>query len=254
MAKRTRAEWADKLVAASRVLKPIGLGPYPLIINLHGCGGLRPFMDHYTKAALQRGVAVMNVDSFRPRGLTRLSGSALVCTGVLLHGTERSEDVFALYDWAQRQPWIDKRRIAFAGWSHGGWTIMDALALGERAARYCRLSDLPARPLEGLAGAIAIYPYMGPGAVTRSLGWTHTKAPLYCLMAGKDQVVGTHFPPRALDRLEKDGVEVHRLVLPEATHAFDDEGASDPRTRYRPDLLDQTVAWYGDALTAMLRK
>jgi len=252
--KRTRAEWAERLVAASSLQKPNGLGPFPLVINLHGCGGLRPFMADYAKAALARGVAVLNVDSFKPRGLTRLSGSTLVCTGVILHGPERAEDVFALYDWAQRQSWVDPSAIALAGWSHGGWTVMDALAMGERGSRYCRLSDLPARPLNGLAGAIAIYPYMGPGSLTRSLGWSQTRAPLYCLLAGRDQVVGTHFPPRALDRLERDGVEVHRLVLPDATHAFDDEGASDPRTRYRPDLRDQTAAWYGDALAAMVRK
>ena len=37
------------------------------------------------------------------------------------------------------------------GWSHGGWTIMDALALrpGAEMARATRIDDLPAEPLEG---------------------------------------------------------------------------------------------------------
>jgi dienelactone hydrolase len=59
-------------------------------------------------------------------------------------------------------------------------------------------------------------------------------------------------PDRALRRLAADGLEVRRLTLPDATHCFDDENASDPRTRYRPDLAAEARTFYVGALKACL--
>lgn len=244
----TRAAWAAELIASADILRPPGDGPFPLSIQLHGCGGMRPFLTPYAQAAVAAGIAVVNVDSFKPRNISRLQASALVCTGVLLRGHQRAADVFALYDWARRQPWVDPRRIAFSGWSHGAWTIMDALAMGEDAPRYTRLSDLPGRPLDGLAGAVLVYPYAGFPALTTARGWGHARPHTAALVCGKDQVVGSRLPFRALDRLERDGVSVARLVFDEATHAFDDDKPSDPRTRHRPDLFETARGWYVDQL------
>lgn len=249
----TRAVWADALLKSATIAKPAGEGPFPLTIQLHGCGGLRPFMDGYTQAALAEGVAVMTVDSFTPRGIGRLAASALVCTGLTLRGDKRSGDVFALYDWARRQPWVDQDRIAFSGWSHGAWTIMDALALGPDAAAASGLSDLPEDPLQGLAGAILVYTYAGYPSLTTKRGWHATRPPVSALICGRDQVVGNRLPHRAFDRLVADGVNVDRLVLDDATHAFDDTAPSDPRTKHRPDLFDQAKAWYAQRLRADFR-
>jgi len=245
---RTRAAWASELLKAAKILKPRGEGPFPLVFLLHGCGGVRPFLDVYAQAALKAGYAVIIPDSFKPRGLGRLTGSALVCTGAILQGAERSADLYALYDWARREPWVDPDRIAAAGWSHGSWAIMDALALGEHAEKFSRLSDLPAEPLDGLKAAILVYPYAGYPAITTNRGWGRTRPRVFALIGGKDQVVGHRLPGRAIDRLERDGLHVERLVFPDATHAFEDEKASDPRSRYRPDLRDQAVDWFQAAL------
>lgn len=249
----TRREWAARLLADAEILKPPGEGPFPLVMQFHGCGGLRPLQKPYADAALKAGYAVIIVDSFKPRGLSRLDGSILVCTGLALHGAERAADVYALFDWAKAQPWVDARHIVASGWSHGGWTIMDALAMGgTRAARFCKLLDVPEKPLEGLAGAVLIYPYAAWPSMTLGRGWGDARLKVFALMCGRDQVVGTRYPPRAFERLERDGLTVERLVFEDATHAFDDMGASDPRTRHRPDLFVQAQAWYGAALTACL--
>jgi dienelactone hydrolase len=248
----SRAAWAAELLKSATISKPRGKGPFPLVIQLHGCGGPRPFLETYAKAAVEAGIAVVNVNSYTPRGLSRIDGSILVCTGLALHGSERAADVYALYDWARGEPWVDDRRIAFAGWSHGGWTIMDALAAGDRASRFSKLNDLPAEPLKGLAGAVLIYPYAGFPAMTANRGWGLSKLPVAALLAGKDVVAGVYYPPRALDRLQRDGIPVERLLLPDATHAFDDDAPADPRTRYRADLADQARAWYATQLKRML--
>jgi dienelactone hydrolase len=244
----TRAAWAGELLKAASVVKPLGAGPFPVVFQLHGCGGPRPFIAGYTQAALGVGAAVVTVDSFKPRGLNRLSGSCLVCTGLMLKGAQRAADVYALYDWAQRQPWIDARRIAFAGWSHGAWTIMDALAMGPRAARHTGLTDLPAEPLQGLAAAVLVYPYAAYPAMTIPHGWGGAAPRVSALLCGRDQVVGVRYPARAIDRLERDGVPVERLVFADATHAFDDDSANDPRAKHRPDLVEQAQAWYAQQL------
>lgn len=248
----TREQWAQRLLSCATLLKPAGRGPYPLVMQFHGCGGPRPLQQPYAQAALQAGYAVMLVDSFKPRGLSRLDGSMLVCTGLTLHGAERAADLYALYDWAQRQPWVDARRIVASGWSHGGWTVMDALAMGDSAPRFCRLSDLPKAPLEGLAGAVLVYPYAAWPSMTYSRGWGAARPKVFALMCGKDQVVGTRYPPRAFDRLDRDGLSVLRLVFDDATHAFDDIAASDPRARHRPDLFTQAQGWYAASLKACL--
>lgn len=233
---------------SATVLRPPGPGPFPLSIQLHGCGGPRPFLKTYAEAAVAAGVAVIIIDSFTPRGFSRLDGSLLVCTGAALQGSLRAGDLYAVYDWAQRQPWVDNRRIVATGWSHGGWTIMDGLAAGDRAGRLTRLSDLPAHPLAGLAGAILIYPYAGFPAMTAGRGWGEAKPKVGALLCGRDQVVGVRFPERAIERLERDGVPVQRLMLNDATHAFDEDLPSDPRTKFRPDLRDQATAWYVEQL------
>ena len=209
-------------------------------------------MDHYAAAALTQGVAVITVDSLTLRGLAGWRANALVCTGAVLRGAERAADLFALYHWAGEQSWADPVRIAAAGWSHGGWTIMDAIAAGPDARRYCRLTDLPDLPLKGLAAAILVYPYAGFPAMTIGRGWGAHRPKVFALLAGQDTVVGTHMPVRAVERLARDGLAVERLVFEDASHAFDDDLAVHPQARFRADLREKAVAWYGQALNAAL--
>lgn len=244
--------WAKALLDHAIIQKPPGDGPFPVVIQLHGCGGRQPFMDHYALAAVAQGVAVVCVDSLTLRGLAGWRANALVCTGAVLRGAERAADLFAIYDWVSQQGWADPARIAAAGWSHGGWTIMDALAAGPDAGRYCRLSDLPDLPLRGLAAAILIYPYAGFPALTIGRGWGAHRPKVFALLAGRDAVVGTRMPARAIDRLSRDGLAVNRLDFDDATHAFDDEHAAHPQSRFRADLRDEALAWYGQALKTAL--
>jgi dienelactone hydrolase len=249
----SRAAWAAELLKHASLERPPGPGPHPLTMQLHGCGGLRPFMAGYSASAVQAGIAAMTVDSFKPRGLGRFSASALVCTGVALRGDKRAADVFALYDWARNESWIDPDRIAFAGWSHGAWTIMDALALGSDAPRATGLNDLPEDPLQGLAAAVLVYTYAGYPALTTGRGWNGARPQVSALICERDQVVGHRLPKRAFERLERDGVPVERLIFPDARHAFDDPLPNDPRSKYRPDLFEEARAWYVERLRSAFR-
>lgn len=235
---------AERLLAHSRLILPKGEAPHPLVLLLHGCGGAQPYLADYAAAAVEAGVAALIVDSFAPRGISRLNAHATVCTGLRLRGVERAMDVFALLAWAQTRADIDAERIALAGWSHGGWTAMEA---------YARPPATLAHHLDQVRAVITVYPYAGPLALTAKRGWGGRKPQVFGVLAEADQVVGTIAPEAAFRRLSADGLNVETLRLAGATHAFDDAHASDPRTRHDPAHTAACLAFFIEALKQSLK-
>jgi|SRR5215217_180042 len=252
MAALTVAQHAALLQRGLTVQKPFGPGPFPVVLQMHGCAGSQPFQKHYAAEAVKAGAAVVIIDSFKPRGMSRLDGSLFVCTGTTLRGAQRAADLYAVLHWLKEQWWADSSRILAAGWSHGGWTIMDALAQGEGAARMTGLRDAHPDLLKGVRGTFLVYPYAAYPSLTSSRGWNGMTPKVFAVLCGRDQVTGVKYPQRSLDRLRRDGLDVDVLLLPEATHAFDDDDANDPRTRYRADLSEQARGYYVAALRKAL--
>lgn len=223
------------LSPAFAVVRPEGAGPFPLAVLLHGCGGRQPFLDGYA-AALQRvGVASLIVDSHTPRHINRVAASLTVCTGAQLQGRERAGDLFAAFAWARGQDWVDPTRMIAAGWSHGAWTVIDALALrpGGEMQRATKLSDLPEEPLAGLTGAFLAYPYAGI-ASTGGKRAPRLKPHTTAIVCGRDYIVGAKAPLAALGRLRAHGLPLELSLFEENTHAFECTPAYDPRVRYDP--------------------
>ena len=232
------AETLDQRIASLEpnftVTRPEGEGPFPVLIMLHGCGGPRPFLNDMAQVAVRSGAAVINVDSYAHRRISRIAAFATVCTGARLQGRQRAGDLYAALAWARTQSWADTQRVAAIGWSHGGWTIMDALSLrsGAEMARATGLSDLPEEPLEGLAGALVVYPYTGVGTFCGRRDWRMTPARSVAIVAERDYIVG---PSRvALERQRARGAPMEILLFENTTHAFEDPQAEDPRVRYNP--------------------
>jgi dienelactone hydrolase len=232
-AAETLSERAVRLEPHFTIARPEGAGPFPVLVMLHGCGGPRPFLDDIARVAVEAGAAVINVDSYAPRRIGRIAAFATVCTGARLHGRERAGDLYAALSWARAQSWADPNRIAAVGWSHGGWTIMDALALrpGAEMAHATGLGDLPAEPLEGLAGALIVYPYTGVGTLAGRRDWRLAPKSV-AIVAERDYIVGSS--RAALERQRARGSPLEILLFAGATHAFEDEHAEDPRVRYNP--------------------
>ncbi|CAN5366674.1 dienelactone hydrolase family protein [soil metagenome] len=246
------ADWGAKVANASKVFKPSGNGPFPVALILHGCGGKTPFLEAYARVAVEAGYAAVVVDSFKPRGMSTLDAKLFVCTGATLQGLKRSGDIFAMLTWLEGQSWADHTHVFLAGWSHGGWSIMDGYAIGANAARATGVVDAdPLKLRSRVKGALLVYPYAAYPSLTSSRGWGVQGPKVFSVIGGKDQVVGSKSPQKALDRLKRDGLAVDTLVYADATHAFDDDRANDPRARYRPDLFAQTRDYFGQALTAV---
>jgi dienelactone hydrolase len=251
------ADWGAKVADGSKVFKPSGAGPFPVALILHGCGGKTPFLEAYARVAVEAGYAAVVVDSFAPRGMSTLDGKLLVCTGMTLQGLKRSGDIFAMLSWLESQAWADPERVFLAGWSHGAWSIMDGYAIGPNAARAVGIVDAdPLKLRARVKGVLLVYPYAAYPSLTSSRGWgidlQGAAGPkVFSVIGGKDQVVGWKYPRKALDRLERDSLSVDTVFHPDATHAFDDDRANDPRAQYRPDLFIQTQSYFAKALEAV---
>jgi dienelactone hydrolase len=232
------------------VTRPEGDGPFPVLIMLHGCGGPRQFTDHTAEAAIRAGAAVINVDSYRPRRISRVAALATVCTGARLQGRERAGDLYAAMAWARQQSWVDGSRVAAIGWSHGAWTIMDALALrsGAEMRRATGLEDLPDEPLEGLSAALIVYPYTGIGSFAGRREWRLAPRST-AIIAQHDYIVGQ--TRGALERQRQRSPTLDLVLFEGATHAFEDAQASDPRVRYNPASTAREHGMIRDMIEAM---
>ena len=227
-------------------VRPEGAPPFPVVVMLHGCGGRQPFLDGYAEALRSVGVASLIVDSHKPRGIDRIAASLTICTGARLRGRERAGDLYAAFAWLREQDWADGARIFAAGWSHGAWTVLDALALrpGAEMARATGLADLPAEPMQGYAGAFLAYPYAGVASMAGRRA-PRLAAPTTVIVCGRDHIVGTKVPLAAMARLREHGVPIEVNLFPHNTHAFECTPAYDPRVRYDPEATARAHALIG---------
>ena len=248
MAVETFQQRIAALAPHTEVVKPDGPGPFPVVVQLHGCGGKKDFQQTWAKVAKGAGWAAIVLDSYAHRGISRLAAYATVCTGTRLWGRERAGDLFAALEWARRQPWADADRLVAAGWSHGGWTVLDALALGADTAQATKLEGLPSELLAGVRGAFLVYPYCGPGSIARRRGLRFEAKPL-ALVGSHDAIVGTTGLRTTLERMPAP-TPIKVEWLEGATHAFDEPEATDLRVRYNAQAVARAHALYRAYLAA----
>lgn len=221
-------------MAHAEVVRPDGEGPFPTVVMFHACLHERA-QSQRTWASFIRegGWAAVIVDSYSPRGFSRLDALA-ACVGLKFWGRERAGDVFAAVAWARQQSWVDREAIVAIGWSHGGWAVLDAMAIprGEYSAAATRLSGLPDEPHEGLAGAFVFYPYLGVASVARESGAFVYSVCTTAIVAANDFVVGSRRVERVLENLSTDARPVRVEIFEGATHGFDMPEVRDPLVRY----------------------
>ena len=248
-AKETVQQRIDALLPGSEIFLPEGEGPFPVVLQFHGCGGKKNLQGRWAAVAKASGWAVIVVDSYGHRRISPLEAYATVCTGLQLWGRERAGDLYAMMDWARRQPFADPGRIVLAGWSHGGWTLLDAMSMtpGPQADNATRLHGLPAEPLAGLVGAFVVYPYQGPGAVAPARG-LRVDVPVKAIVGTADTVVFGKHVIKTLGRMKTPSRAIDVTAFEGATHAFDEIEAADWRVHYDPVLTERAHRMYADFL------
>lgn len=228
--------WA-RLEAHTTLVGPDDDRPRPAVILFHGCGGLRGHLPKYAEAAKAAGWRAFIVDSYGPRGWSRGFALATVCTGLLLHGSQRAGDVLAALHGVSQRPDVDASKVALAGWSHGGWGIMEAMS-SRREPRMLGVADPGAASLEGVVAAYLAYPYVGIAALNRMRPWRHCPKTL-AVISRTDHLTTVRNAERVHAMIRDCGVEVETWIA-EGSHAFD-EPTSVPPMRYDPDLSDEAL-------------
>jgi dienelactone hydrolase len=208
--------------------KPAGNGPFPAVVILHDCSGLGPKSSgmawRWSSELIRLGYVTIWPDSFLQRG--RPKG---VCTGASLPRVtyaQRAGDAYAALAYLTSLSFVDAKRIAVMGGSHGGTSTLAAIAdIPENAGR-----------ADGrFAAAVALYPSCGlsigdwsverskePGRpITAYSGAFKPRAPLLILTGELDDWT----PPEPCRRLataaRSAGYPVEIKVYPGAHHSFD---------------------------------
>ena len=182
----------------ANLYKPSGAGPFPALVLLHGCSGIQPNTIAWAQWLTAQGYVALVLDSFSGRGLTRVCGDSAPLTG-----GARAPDVHAAAQHLKSLPFVDGERLGAIGWSHGGWTVLQASRLENPNA------DVKLRAL------VAFYPYCGDIAVYRSA------IPLLMLLGADDNWTPAE-PCRLLaEAARRDGRNVTAVVYPDSHHGFD---------------------------------
>ena len=131
----------------------------PIMVLFHGCGGEMDHIGVWQQWFGEQGFAVYRVNSFAFRDLSAKD----VCAGREFYGHERAADVLAALDWiAQQHP---HSQLIPIGWSHGGWSVMDALIMLQAGKSPTTLKEFPAASVERIINrtpaTVLIYPYCG---------------------------------------------------------------------------------------------
>lgn len=213
-----------RLRAHYAITRPEGVGPFPTALLFSGCDGPKDNLTRLAAALAGAGWAAVVVDSHGPRGLDEVEQWRLVCAGQLLTGAERAADVAVAIDDARRMAFVDPTRLALVGASHGGWAVLDLLALlsaGELSPILARWPESIERDgLAGVRAAILLYPYCGALSRAAAIGWREPIPTLFALVAG--DTIADDADCRALARrLAAAGRPVEVRVFEGVTHGFD---------------------------------
>jgi dienelactone hydrolase len=234
-----RTEAGEEMRLPGILHRPSGSGPFPAVVMLCGCGGFDKKEDARHQGAwaqrlVEWGYVALQVDSFSPRGPSNICED----TSTVSDG-ERSHDAFSAKTYLSALPFVDPKRIAVVGWSHGGWAVMRIVD------GYYR--DKAVNPFKA---AVAFYPYCQPlyGPDT----------PLLVLIGKKDDWC----PASNCESLKQYGAykdskyEFTLKVYPNAYHAFDFEGLKEDsfghHAEYDPEATSDAVSQTRDFLSRYL--
>lgn len=117
------------------IYRPEGSGPFPAIVALHDCDGLRGTtgrvrkqVDDWGQRLAAAGFIVLLPDSYASRNVTQQCTAKIP---TVRPDRDRIADINAARDWLQRQDFIRKDRITLLGWGNGGiaalWAVRPSL-------------------------------------------------------------------------------------------------------------------------------
>src|ERR1700727_3367942 len=213
-------------VLHAQLYKPEGDGPFPVVIAMHGCGGLgghsEPVQARYrdwAKQLLKDGKAVLFPDSY---GSRELGPQCHVKERRITARRERVADIVAARQWLMQQAWAAQDRITLLGWANGAsavlWAVRPQLLLHHAEPDF--------------RSAVAFYPDC---RLSSGLGWS-ARVPTLVLIGAKDDISSPSACRQMVDGARGRSALTRIEIYPGAPHDFD-----------RPNLPFQAVGGGADA-------
>lgn len=225
----TPAELAAQIAPGFTWVVPEGEGPFPAAVLLSGCDGPRDNLDRLAAELASAGWLSVIVDSHGPRGLDDVQLWRLVCAGQILNGTERASDIAVTLSILRGREDVQSDRIALIGLSHGGWAVLDFLALAVSDTVPPLLTDWPetlgSPPYEGVRGAALFYPYCGLASVG-SVEDLPADLSYMFLLVKDDAITNERRCLTIAGALLSQGADISVTIYEGATHSFDQEAKS----------------------------
>jgi dienelactone hydrolase len=200
------------------IARPLGSGPFPGVLLLHGCDGFNGFGAVAADRLAAHGYIAVALDSLGVQapfaGCTDEDGSL-----------NEAADARATLAWMRAQPYVAGDRLAVMGFSMGGSAVLDLIDAPQAVA--------PAPP--GLRAAIAFYPLCDghDGKVT---------VPLRIFDGDADEITPAA-PCAAMVKAGKAaGKPLDITTYPGATHAFQVPGPDDRTFFGQPIRFDAAAA------------
>jgi dienelactone hydrolase len=149
---RIELPMGDGKPLSAALYRPVGQGPFPAVVALHGCGGLTASNgqvsarhEDWGKTLASKGYMVIFPDSYGSRGL---GSQCLVKDRTVRPAKERVADAIAAKNWLQQQADVKADRVSLLGWSNGGSSVLWSVAAEKK----------PKDAQPDFRSAIAFYP------------------------------------------------------------------------------------------------
>ena len=193
------------------IWKPPGAGPFPALIIVHSCGGLKRQISYWRGEAVKRGYVALVIDSFSSRGSPscRPVPPVTMARGV--------KDVLDASAHLRTFAFVDKSKIATIGFSWGAMVGMMAASPSFAAQA--------APALAPVAATVALYPacFIAPFGASQGSEYLRSdiSTPTLLLLGGQD----TETPPSECDSrlapLKERNAPVEAYTYADATHCWD---------------------------------
>ncbi|MCW1410637.1 dienelactone hydrolase family protein [Rhizobium sp. 1AS11] len=202
--------------------RPRGDGPFPAVVVLHGCEGMRlSIKDLWPKRLVSWGYVVLVVDSFTTRNIKDPCRS---------HLPDRVFDAYGALNLLSKQSYVDIRRVALMGFSTGGTATLE----GTKIEGNEQLMD------HKFQAAVAYYPLC---AATQG----DATVPILILTGERDNWSPADRCRKRLARLSDDSPPIELNIYKGTYHDFDAPEFKVGRKvlghieKYNPDAAEKSI-------------
>lgn len=203
--------------------RPRGAGPFPAVVVMHGCGGMRlSVKDLWPKRLVAWGYVVLVVDSFTTRNIKDTCQSYL---------PDRVFDAYGALDFLSKYSFVDAQRVALIGFSAGGTATLE----GTKIEGNEQLMD------RKFKAAVAYYPVCASSQGDATV-------PTLILVGERDNWSPAERCRKRLANLSDDGPPMELNVYKGAYHDFDAPEFTVGRRqlghieKYDPDAAVKSIA------------